>query len=73
MSLYEQDRQILQVNLDVFGELPQPQPATVASDHAVVLAAVKFMTKYADKYSKGEYESQKDMRKHKTEEVSKAS
>ena len=43
LSVYEQARQICQVRLDLFGDLPQPQPAPIPDDHPAIPKAMQFM------------------------------
>ena len=43
LSTYEQGKQITQIRIDLFGELPEPQPNAVSPDHPAVVAAMKFM------------------------------
>ena len=50
MSIYEQGKQVLQVNMCVFGEAGSE---TLPKDHPTVVASLKFMTPLADLFAEG--------------------
>lgn len=56
LSLIEQTRQLLQIRVDLFGELPDdpPQPARLPRHHDALTKAVEFLQPLAEAYSKGE-------------------
>ena len=62
LSVYDQGRQIGQVRVDTFGELPEPQPAVVARNHPALMKAVDFFKPLAEAYSKGEIKDKEELK-----------
>ena len=56
LYLYDQSRGMLGVRCDLFGDLPLPQPASVANDHPTIVKALAFLEPIAMAYSRGEIE-----------------
>ena len=53
-SLYEQDKQICQIRVDLFGDLEAPQPRKMDNDHEAVKKAAQVMIEIGKKYASGE-------------------
>ena len=56
LSLYEQTRQILQIKVSTFGQLPEPQPGVVPDYKALLLKAVEWMRPFVEGYANGAIE-----------------
>ena len=53
LSMYEQQKQVLQLRLDRFGPLDQPQPKVVARSHPTLAKALEFMIPLGVEYASG--------------------
>jgi hypothetical protein len=71
LSLYEQQRQVAQVKIGLFGSLPDPQPATVPKDCEALQAAVKFMVPIAMKYESCQFADTEALKAHVHDELKK--
>ena len=62
VSLYEQSAQVLQIRVDAWGPLPEPQPSTVDKDDATLKACVNFTIPLCEKYASGEIATASDLK-----------
>lgn len=67
LSMFEQNRQIAQVRMDLFGPLPEPQPAIIHRDHETFKAALRFLTPLAERYASGDLATTNDLRRARDE------
>jgi hypothetical protein len=69
LSLQESTRQILQVHLWKFGELPQPQPQPIKNDHPTCVKAVAFLMPLILDYKDGKYDSEVELKAARDEKM----
>ena len=69
VSSYEQGKQILQIRAELFGNLPEPQPAPVAPDHATIVKAMEFMGPLLEAYCDDTLKDKHELKKAKDEKL----
>jgi hypothetical protein len=63
LSMYEQTKQISSVRVDIFGDLPSPQPGVVPDNNATLLKAAEWLVPMARDYCSGKVVDKDHLRK----------
>ena len=69
LSVYEQGKQIMQIRMSLFGELPLPQPATIPRASEIVQKAVAFLQPLVEGYASGSIVDIAELKKQKDEKI----
>ena len=69
LCVMEQNRQLSQIRLDTFGEVPEPQPRQLDATHPTVLAAIRFFELLLGNYCIGELKDKFEFQRARDEKL----